>query len=135
ELAVEQMTPSVFPIISVVLTGGNTPAQLRDYAFYDLAPQIKNIPDVLYANVAGGDMREIEVVARPESLLAADMSAADLADQIGRAHRLVPVGRIEEPPFAFQILVNTQGESARQIEDLVISTKNGQPLRVRDLAD
>ena len=67
ELTVEQMTPSVFPIMSVVLTGGNSPAQLRDFAFYELAPQIKTIPDVLYANVAGGDIREIEVVARPDS--------------------------------------------------------------------
>jgi multidrug efflux pump subunit AcrB len=135
ELTVEQMTPSVFPIMSVVLTGGNSPSQLRDFAFYELAPQIKTIPDVLYANVAGGDLREIEVVARPNSLLAADLSAADLADQIRRAHRLQPVGRIEGSPLAFQILVNTQGETARQIEDLVISTKNGQPLRVRDVAD
>ena len=67
ELTVEQMTPSVFPIMSVVLTGGDSPAQLRDYAFYELAPQIKTIPDVLYANVAGGDLREIEVVARPDT--------------------------------------------------------------------
>jgi multidrug efflux pump subunit AcrB len=135
ELEVEQATPSIFPIISVILTGGDTPAQLRDYAFYELAPQIKSIPDVLYANVAGGDVREIEVIARPNSLLAADLSAADLADQIGKMHRLQPVGRLEQPPLSFAILVNTQGESARQIEELVISTKNGQPLRVRDVAD
>src|SRR5206468_3972870 len=100
-----------------------------------LAPQIKTIPDVLYANVAGGDLREIEVVARPDHLLAADLSAADLADQIGRAHRLQPVGRIEGAPLSFQVLVNTQGETARQIEELVVSTKNGQPLCVRDVAD
>src|SRR5262249_53568410 len=62
ELTVEQMTPSVFPIISIVLTGGEKAgaehdpafaAQLRDYAEYQLAPLIKTIPDVLYANVAG----------------------------------------------------------------------------------
>src|SRR6266404_7464821 len=51
ELAVEQMTPSVFPIISLVLTGGDSPSGLRDYGYYQLAPRIKNIPDVLYANV------------------------------------------------------------------------------------
>src|SRR6266404_7974689 len=65
EITVEQMTPSIFPIISLVLTGGNSPSDLRDYAFYRLAPQIKsNVPDVLYANVAGGDLREIEIEAR-----------------------------------------------------------------------
>jgi multidrug efflux pump subunit AcrB len=135
QLTVEQMTPSVFPIMSVVLTGGDSPSQLRDYAFYQLAPKIKNVPDVLYANVAGGDMREIEVEARPDDLLAAGLSAADLADQLGQVARLQPVGRIEKPPFAFQILVNTQPDVARQIEDLVVGTRNNQPLHVRDVAD
>src|SRR2546423_7099436 len=123
ELAVEQMTPSVFPIISVVLTGSESTSALRDYAIFQLAPQIKNIPDVLYANVAGSELREIEVEVRPDDLLAAGLSAADLADQIGKLHRLQAVGRIEEPPFAFQMIVHTQGNSAQQIEDLVISTK------------
>src|SRR5713226_5494699 len=135
ELVVEQMTPSIFPIVSVVLTGGDSPSQLRDYAFYQLAPRIKNIPDVLYANVAGGNLREIEVEPRPDDLLAAGLSAADLADQIGKAHRLQPAGRVEHLPLAFQVLVNTQGETAKQIEDLIISTKSNHPLRVRDVAD
>src|SRR2546423_168581 len=92
EFTVEQMTPSVFPILSVVLTGGESPAKLRDYAFYQLAPQIKNIPDVLYCNVAGGDLREIEVEVRPDDLLAARLSAADLAHQIRKLPPLHPLG-------------------------------------------
>src|SRR5262245_17623657 len=44
DLTVEQMTPSVFPILSLVLTGGDSDAQRRDYAFYQLAPRIKNVP-------------------------------------------------------------------------------------------
>src|SRR5437868_3019640 len=68
DLRVEQMTPSVFPIMSVVLTGGDNPADLRDYAFFQLAPLIKKIPDVLQATVAGGNIREIVVEARPNDL-------------------------------------------------------------------
>jgi multidrug efflux pump subunit AcrB len=135
ELTVEQMTPSIFPILSLVLTGSDSPSQLRDYAVYQLAPKIKNVPDVLRVDVAGGDQREIEVIARPDDLLAAGLSAADLADQIGKVHRLQPVGRVENPPLAFQILVNTQAETARQIEELVVATKYNQPLQVKDLAD
>jgi multidrug efflux pump subunit AcrB len=135
DLNVERMTPSVFPILSLVLTGGDGPAQLRDFAFFNLAPHIKNIPDVLYANVAGGDLREIVVEPRPEALLGAGLSAADLADQIAKVHRLQPVGRIEQPPFAYQVIVNTQGESARDIGNLVITAKNNQPLLVSELAD
>ena len=151
DLTVEQMTPSVFPIISVVLisgdkTGGGSSdksgtqrdpavgAKLRDYAEYQLAPLIKTIPDVLYANVAGGDVREVEVIARPDDLLAAGLSAADLADQIAQQSNLHPVGRTEGQPFAFQIIVNNQPETVRQIEEMVISTRKDQPLRVRDVA-
>jgi multidrug efflux pump subunit AcrB len=135
DLTVEQMTPSVFPILSLVLTGGDSPSQLRDYAFYQLAPLIKTVPDVLYANVAGGDVREVEVIARPDDLLAAGLSAADLADQIGQQSSLQPVGRVEGQPFAFQVLVNSQPETVRQIEEMVVSTRKDQPLRVRDVAD
>ncbi|OWK39067.1 efflux RND transporter permease subunit [Fimbriiglobus ruber] len=143
ELTVEQMTPSVFPIMSVVLIGGNNSdtkrdpevgAKLRDYAEYQLAPLIKTIPDVLYANVAGGDVREVEVIARPDDLLAAGLSAADLADQITQQSNLHPVGRTEGQPFAFQIIVNNQPETVRQIEEMVVSTRKDQPLRVRDVA-
>ena len=47
--------------------------------------------------MAGGDVREIEVIARPDDLLAAGLSAADLADQIGQHSRLQPVGRDRGP--------------------------------------
>ncbi|HEV3143337.1 MAG TPA: efflux RND transporter permease subunit, partial [Gemmataceae bacterium] len=135
ELTVEQMTPSVFPIISLVLTGGDSSARLRDYAFYELAPRIKNIPDVLYANVAGGDVREIEVICRPDDLLAHNLSAADLADQIGQLTPFQPVGRIENQPLAFMLIVNTLPKKVAEIENLVISTPKGQQVRVRDVAD
>src|SRR5437762_8621879 len=123
DLTVEQMTPSVFPILSLVLIGGDNPAQLRDYAYYQLAPLIKTIPDVSRADAAGGDVREVEVIARPDDLLPAGLSAADLADQITQQSNLHPVGRTEGQPFAFQIIVNNQPETVRQIEEMVISTR------------
>src|SRR6478609_1532735 len=135
ELTVEQMTPSVFPIQSVVLTGGDSPAQLRDFAVYDLAPRLKNIPDVLYANVAGGDVREIEVICRPDDLLAHGLSAADLADQIGQLTPFQPVGAVEGQPAAFQIIVDALPKRAAEIENLVVTTRKDQPVRVGDVAD
>src|SRR5207237_5398426 len=127
--------PAGSPILPLALIGVHNPAQLPDYAYYQLAPLIKTIPDVLYANVAGGDVREIEVIARPDDLLAAGLSAADLADQIGQQSSLHPVGRIEGQPLAFQLLANNQPETVRQIEEMVVSTRKDQPLRVRDVAD
>ena len=135
-LTVEQMTPSIFPIISMVLTGGDNPAQLRDYAYFNLAPRIKKCnPDIYLASVAGGDVREIEVICRPDDLLAHGLSAADLAYQIGQLTPLQPVGRVENQPLAYQIIVSEQVKRAAQVADLIISTRKDQSVRVRDVAD
>ncbi len=132
-LEVEPMTPSVFPIISIVLTGGDNASQLRDYAFYELAPVIKTIPDVYRAEVAGGDIREIEVIVDPRKLLDKSMSAADLADALRQVGPVQPAGLIQTEPFAYQLIVSNQAETVRQIADLVI-TKNGQAFHVGDVA-
>ena len=49
---------------------------------------------------------------------------------------LQPVGRVEQQPLAFQLLVNDQVKTAGQVEDLVISTSSSktQPIRVQDVA-
>jgi multidrug efflux pump subunit AcrB len=135
DLTVDRMTPSVFPILSIALVGGENPMQLRDYAYYTLAPRIKNVPDVLYANVSGGDVREIAVEPRPDDLLAVGLSASDLADRLSQVHIIQPVGRVERQPFAFQMLVDTQGETPEKIANLVIASRTNQVIRVRDVAD
>ena len=63
----ERQTPSVFPIISFVVTGGRDPSALHDYAYYDLRPRISRIPDVSYVTVQGGDIREILVEVDPQA--------------------------------------------------------------------
>ena len=67
-MIVERQTPSVFPIISFVVTGGRDPSALYDYAFYDLRPRISRIQDVSYVTVQGGDLREIVVEVEPDRL-------------------------------------------------------------------
>src|SRR5262249_17353729 len=64
---------------------------------------------------------------------------ADLADQIGQLTQLQPVGVIENQPLSVQIIVNSLPAKATpiatQIEELVLTTRKDQPVRVRDVAD
>ncbi len=66
----ERQTPSVFPIISFVVTGGKNPSELYDYAYYVLRPRVSRVTDVSYAIVQGGDVREILVEVEPQALVA-----------------------------------------------------------------
>ena len=131
---IERQTPSVFPIISFVVTGGRDPSELHDYAYYDLRPRISRIPDVSYVTVQGGDVREIIVEVEPP----------------GAGRR--PTSRSPTWPIAWTRSTGSRpsaGSIARRcntrcsptarrpspldLEDVVIAEKNGQPIRLRDI--
>ena len=129
----ERQTPSVFPIISFVVTGGRDPSALHDYAYYDLRPRISRIPDVSYVTVQGGDIREILVEVDPQALVAANLSIADVADRLNKEHRLKAVGRLDRGTLQYQVLADTLATDPLDLEDRVIAEKNGQSIRLRDL--
>lgn len=129
----ERQTPSVFPIISFVVTGGRDPSALHDYAYYDLRPRISRLGDVSYVTVQGGDVREILVEVQPESLVAAGLSISDVADRIGKEHRLKAVGRLDRETLQYQVLADTLTTDPLDLENMVVIEKNGQPIRVGDL--
>jgi CzcA family heavy metal efflux pump len=129
----ERQTPSVFPIISFVVTGGRDPSALHDYAYYDLRPRISRIPDVSYVTVQGGDIREIVVELEPQALAAANLSIADVADRLGREHRLKAVGRLDRGVLQYQVLSDTLATDPLDLEHVVIAVKNGQSIRLHDL--
>jgi CzcA family heavy metal efflux pump len=129
----ERQTPSVFPIISFVVTGGRDPSALHDYAYYDLRPRISRIPDVSYVIVQGGDIREILVELEPQALAAANLSIADVADRLGREHRLKAVGRLDRGALQYQVLADTLATSPLDLDEVVIAEKNGQSIRLHDL--
>ena len=99
----ERQTPSVFPIISFVVTGGKNPSELYDYAYYVLRPRVSRVADVSYAIVQGGDIREILVEVEPQALVGAGLSIADVADRLGKEHRLKAVGRLDRGTLQYQV--------------------------------
>ena len=129
----ERQTPSVFPIISFVVTGGRDPSALHDYAYFDLRPRISRIPDVSYVTVQGGDVREILVEVEPQALAASNLSIADVADRLNKEHRLKAVGRLDRGALQYQVLTDTLAIDPLDLENIVIADKNGQAIRVRDL--
>src|SRR3989449_8359989 len=93
DIEVERLAPSLFPILSYNLEGGD-PATLYDIARYDIKPLISRVPGVGRVEVQGSDIREIEVVTDPARLAATGLTYTDLADDIRRAVTVQAVGRV-----------------------------------------
>ena len=129
DLEVEQLTPSLFPILSYNVEGGD-PATLYDLARYDIKPLISRVPGVGRVDVQGSDVRELEVIADPARLVANGLTYTDLADGIRRAITVQAVGRVAQDYRQYLIVTDQEAHAAEDIGNVVL--RGG--LRVRDLA-
>ena len=128
-IQVERLTPSVFPIVSYNLEGGDA-ATLYDIARFQIGPVFARVPGVARVDVQGSSVRELEVVADPTRLAHVGLSYDDLATAIRQATSVSAVGRVARDYK--QYLIVTQSE-ARTPDDIA-SVPIGGGLRVRDVA-
>lgn len=129
DLEVEQLTPSLFPILSYNVEGGD-PATLYDLARYEIKPLISRVPGVGRVDVQGSEVREIEVIADPARLAAHGLSYGDLADAVRRAITVQAIGRVAQDYRQYLIVTDQEAHAAEDIGDVVV--RGG--LHVRDLA-
>ena len=129
DIEIERMTPSLFPILSYNLEGGD-PATLYDIARYQLAPVISRVPGVGRVDVQGSDVREVEVIADPARLSAQRLTYDDLANAIRNATGVTAVGRLPQDYRQYLIVAQQEAHSPDDIASVVV----GHGLRVRDVA-
>src|SRR6185437_1643765 len=129
EIEVARLTPSLFPILSYNLEGGD-PATLHDIARYQIKPILSRVPGVGRVDVQGSDVREIEVVADPARLAARGLTYDDLATAIRTAVSVAAVGRVSKDYKQYLIVTDLEAHAPADIGNVVI--RGG--LRVRDIA-
>jgi CzcA family heavy metal efflux pump len=133
-LAVERLTVSAFPMLSLNLTGGLPVPDLHDYAFYVIRPALARVPGVGRVEVAATDTREIEVVADPAKLLAAGLTVDDVATALKASNRLAPVGHYAAAGLEHLVLASGLWGSAAEISRTTVAVRGGATIRVADVA-
>jgi CzcA family heavy metal efflux pump len=129
DIEVERLMPSLFPIITYNLEGGD-PATLYDIARYQVKPLISRVPGVGRVDVMGSDVREIEVIADPARLTQQQLTFGDLATAIQASTSVTAVGRMPQDYRQYLIVTTSEAHSADDIANIVVA----HGLRVRDLA-
>jgi len=129
DVEVERMTPSLFPILSYNLEGGDPPT-LYDIAQYQIRPLFSRVPGVARVDVQASDVRELQVVADPARLAAQGMTFEDLAAVIRQSSTVSAVGRMPADYRQYLIVTTSEARAAGDIANIIV----GHGLRVRDLA-
>jgi CzcA family heavy metal efflux pump len=132
-LTIERMTPEVFPVFILSMTGMLPTAELNDYATYVVRPELARVPGAGKIEVLSSDSREIEVVLDPLKLTAAAVTVKDVSDVLKAQNQLQPVGRFAESGLQHLALASGLWKSAADIAAAPVLVKNGATIRVSDL--
>jgi cobalt-zinc-cadmium resistance protein CzcA len=112
-----------------------TLAERRSLLDWVIRPALRTVPGVADVNSLGGVVRAFEVVPDPAAMAAAGISIAQLKEAIRANNRNDGAGRLSEGDEV--LLVRSEG-SITNMEDLravVVSVKDGVPLRLGGLAE
>jgi multidrug efflux pump subunit AcrB len=133
ELTVERLTPAVFPVFILSLTGSLPTADLNDYASFVMRPALARVPGTGQIEVLASDTREIEVVLDPLKLNAAQLTVTEVSEKLKAQNQLLPVGRFAESGQQHLALASGLWTSVDQIASAPIIVKDGATIRVADL--
>ena len=110
------------------------PMELKSIEDWVIEKNFKQVPDIVDVASFGGPTREYQVRVDPNKLVAYGLSLAQIEQQLTNNNANAGGSFIQEG--LQQINVNARGlvDRSQDIAETVILTKNGTPLRVKDIA-
>jgi cobalt-zinc-cadmium resistance protein CzcA len=96
--------------------------------------QLSGIPGVVEVNTWGGFLKQYEVAVSPEKLRGLDISISDVFTALETSNSIAGGGYIEKEYQSYFIRGEGLLSSLQEIENIVITTRNGVPLFIKDVA-
>lgn len=127
---------SQFPIMFLTVAADDMdPKELRRFVEKQIQYRLERVPGVAQFTVRGGLRREIHVDLDLQKLRSLNLSVASVVQVVQRENLNLPVGPVREGRF--EVLLRTQGEyrNLEEIRSLVVSTRGGVPVYLRDVAN
>jgi HAE1 family hydrophobic/amphiphilic exporter-1 len=123
------------PIMGVGVEGDIDRVTLREIAEHDLSPRLERVPGVASVSVEGGLRRQIHVELSKEKIRALDLPVDRIITLLRTENQNTPVGEIDEGDITYLVRSQGQFENLQQIRDMVVMTRQGVPVYLKDIAE
>src|SRR5688572_5822660 len=138
----EAAAPTVFkfdsnsqPIMQIGIEGDYDPVTLREVAQNDIAPRFERVDGVAAVTVNGGVRRQIHVELSKEKITALNLSVNTVVQTLRTENQNTPLGEIYQGDATFLLRSHGQFQSIDDIRNLVVVTRQGVPVYLRDIAE
>lgn len=148
----EKLPPGIVPVLGPVTTGlgeifmftvGNSAefpnkhssTELRTIQDWVVKPQLRSVPGVVEVNTIGGFEKQVHVTPQIDRLLAFGLTLHDIVQVLSKNNASIGAGYIERNGEQYLIRSPGQVQSLEDIRSLVVTSHQGIPIFLRDIAE
>ncbi|HEY2292051.1 MAG TPA: efflux RND transporter permease subunit, partial [Thermoanaerobaculia bacterium] len=121
------------PVMSIALSGNRSLRELTEYADKVIKIQLERSPGVGEVQLVGGLQRAINIWIDPGRLAAYGIPITTVRQALVRQNAEAPGGNVTSGGREQTLRTMGRYQNPQELNDLVVATLNGQPVRVRDL--
>ncbi len=108
--------------------------ELDDIAENILSPTISTIDGVAQVLIFGSQQYAVRIEIDPDKLSARGITVAQLQAAVASANSIAPLGTLIAGPQQLTLIADTQLSNASEFSNQVIATRNGNDVRLKDVA-
>jgi HAE1 family hydrophobic/amphiphilic exporter-1 len=130
---VRKSDPDSQPILMYSISGPRNVIELTDLAQNLIQKRIESADGVGEVIIFGARQREIKLYVNPDRLKAYNLSISEVTSAVSSQNQELPGGTLIEGPRTVGLRTVSKLTEVAQFNDIVIATKNGFPIRFKDI--
>jgi len=126
--------PQSDPIMTILVSGPVSRRELTEIADKQVRRAIQRVDGVGSVNLNGGQGRQVRILLDAQKLTSHNFTVLDVRDALQRENIEAPGGRMITGPQELGLRTLGRVSSADQFSDVMLGTRGGVPIRMRDVA-
>ena len=130
-----KVNPADAPVLLLALKSNLVNmTSLDDIAENIISPTLSTIDGVAQVLIFGSQQYAVRIEIDPDKLAARGITVAQLQDAVASANSIAPLGTLIAGPQQLTLIADTQLSNAAEFGEHVIATRNGNDVRLKDVA-
>jgi HAE1 family hydrophobic/amphiphilic exporter-1 len=130
---VRKSDPDSQPVLVYAISAPRSAIELTTFVQNQIQERIESADGVGEVVVFGGRAREIKIYVEPDRLRAFNMSVTEVSNALRAQNLELPGGRLDEGARTVTLRTLSRITRVEDFNDIVITTRNGYAVKVRDI--
>ncbi|HET6894165.1 MAG TPA: efflux RND transporter permease subunit [Candidatus Baltobacteraceae bacterium] len=133
---INKFDPNQLPVVRLYVTDANmTLRDLGDLWTNTLSDEFSSVSGVASVGVSNDQVRAIMIQPDIDKLAGYGLTLSQIVSRVSQENLNLPAGIMQISNKEFQIQANELFKNAQEVGDVIVTTKNGAPVYLRDVAN